>query len=510
MALWIRSLAVAMVALPLVAQEPRVQTFDETIDVRVVNVEAVVTDSAGRKVPGLKAADFRLLVDGREVPIEYFTEVSEGVAADREREPGALPSPAGAGEAVPRSYLVYIDDGFSLANQRNGLLEKLERDLTLLRPGDQMAVLAFDGSHIEVLSKWTGDAKTLSEALARARQRPALGGTMLAHQASLEADPEWVITVSESIDTGDSDNVGGVKFREMPEILGALGKRINPEARTQLGKTAGALAASLRGFEAPPGRKVMLLFSGAWSASLAPRVYGPVVEAANRLGYTVYPVDAAQSEPEQVTLLDAFARATGGRVVISAANDALRQVAADSGSYYWLGFTPSWKADDRTHLMTVAVRRPDLQVRSRSSFSDLSRSTEAALKAESVLYFGGATEDRRLLVQLGEPQRRGRIFEIPVTLGVPVEALALTPQGNGYVADVPLAVSALDVRGGRAELADVRLRVAMPEPPRPGTFARFRTTVQVSNEEQRLVFTIPDLVSGHAIWGETAFKPGGK
>lgn len=498
----------AFIALPLAAQEqPKVQTFDEVIDVRVVNVETVVTDSKGQPVRGLTAGDFRLLIDGREVPIEYFTEVAEGVAATT--VPG-VPSPAGAGETVPRSYLVYIDDGFSLANQRNGLLEKLERDLTLLRPGDQMAVLAFDGTHIDVLSKWTGDTKALSETLARARQRPAQGDTMVAHQASLEADPEWIVTVAESIDTGDSDNLGGVKFRELPEILGALGKRINPEARTQLGKTAGALAAALRGFETPPGRKVMLLFSGAWSVSVAPRVYGPVVAAANRLGYTVYPVDAAQSKPEQVTLLDGFARATGGRVVISAANDSFREVAADSGSYYWLGFTPTWKANDRNHQMTVEVKRTGLLVRSRSGFSDLSRATEAAMKAESVLYFGGAAEDRRLIVQLGKPERRGRTFEIPVTLGVPVEALVLTPQGHGYMADVPLAVSALDVHGGRAELADVHLRVAMPEPPRPGTFARFQTTVQVSKEEQKLVFTVPDLVSGRAIWGETAFKPGSR
>jgi VWFA-related protein len=420
---------------------------------------------------------------------------------------GSVPSPASSGEAVPRSYLVYIDEGFSLANQRNGLLDKLERDLSLLKPGDRMAILVFNGTRIEVLSNWTGDTKVLAEAIARARERPSLGTDMLAHQASLDADPEWVITMSSSLDSGDSNNVGGIKIGEMGFILAALAKRINPEARTQLGKTAGALAAALRGFETPPGRKIMLLFSGAWSVSVAPRVYGPVVAAANRLGYSVYPVDAAQSEAEQVTLLDTFARQTGGRVVISAANDSLREVAADSGSYYWLGFTPSWKADDRTHQMSVEVRRAGLLVRSRSSYSDLSRAAEAAMKAESVLYFGGAAEDRRLLVELGEAQRRGRNFDIPVTLGVPVEALVLMPQQKGYMAEVPLAVSALDARGGRAELADIRLRVTLPEPPRPGTFARFRTRVQVSNEEQKLVFTVPDLVIGRAMWGETAFNP---
>ena len=143
---------------------------------------------------------------------------------------------------------------------------------------------------------------------------------------------------------------------EMDEILGALSKRISPEARTQLGRTAAAAAAALRGFEAPPGRKVLLLLSGAWSLSVAPQLYSPLVEAANRLGYTVYPVDTSQSDAAEVTVLDKLARATGGRLVAPASNDAFREVVADSGSYYWLGFTPTWKADDQRRPVTVEVR----------------------------------------------------------------------------------------------------------------------------------------------------------
>jgi len=41
--------------------------FGETIDVRVVNVEVVVTDGSGNRVNGLKPADFHLKVDGKEV-----------------------------------------------------------------------------------------------------------------------------------------------------------------------------------------------------------------------------------------------------------------------------------------------------------------------------------------------------------------------------------------------------------------------------------------------------------
>jgi VWFA-related protein len=491
------AMAVMALSLPLAAQEQRpsdlVQIIGESIDVRVVNVEAVITGASGERVRGLTAADFRLMVDGREVPVEYFAEVEEGASVTAEPKGGPVAAPVATGEAVGRSYLIYVDDSFSLANRRDELLEKLQRDLPLMRPADRMAVLAFDGDRIEVLSPWTGDAKVLAAALERARQRPAHGDRALAHQRALQSDVDAVI---------DAELEGD----QTREALSSLSNRISPEARTQLGRTAAAAASALRGFEAPPGRKVMMLLSGAWSLSVAPQLYGPMVEAANRLGYTVYPVDTSQSDAREVTALDMLARATGGRVMVTAANDAFRQVVADSASYYWLGFTPSWKADDRGHKVTVEVRRPDLKVRSRSGFSDLSRRTEAAMKAESVLLFGGAAEERRLIVKLGEARRKGRDFEVPVILGVPVEALALTPDGKGYLADVPLAVAAMDGKGGRADLPASRLKVAITALPKAGTYARFQTVVRLRDAGQRLVFTVPDPVSGRPLWGEADFK----
>jgi VWFA-related protein len=493
--------AVLSLALPLGGQE--IPIVGETIDVRVVNVETVVTNAAGERVRGLTMADFRLLVDGKEVPVEYFAEIEEGTSV--KAAPGA---PVAAGEEVGRSYLVYVDDSFSLTNRRNAVLEKLESDLSLLGPADQMAILAFDGARLSVLCPWTGDAETLRKTLALARQRPATGGDMLARQRALQVDVDWIGDISASLDSGDSDRVGGPKVGEVQEILAPMANRISPEARTQLGKTTGATLAALRGFETPPGRKVMLLLSGAWSLSVAPRLYSPIVNAANQLGYTVYPVDASQSDAVEVTALDTLARATGGRVIVSAANDAFRQVVADSGSYYWLGFTPAWKANDRQHPVTVEVRRPDLKVRSRSGFSDLSRRTETALKAESVLLFGGDHEDRRLIVQLGKPKRSRGNFEVPVTLGVPVETLALTPKGKGYLANVPLAVTTEDEAGERASVSNTSLKVAIETLPKAGTYARFQTVVLVSSLEQRLVFTVPDPVSGHILWNEARVAPG--
>jgi VWFA-related protein len=475
------------------AEPERVQEFGDSIDVRVVNVEAVITDGKGERVRGLSAADFRLLVDGREMPVEYFTEIQEGKAA----AVGTPNAPVSAGEEVGRNYLIYVDDSFSLANIRNESLARLERDLSLLKPVDRMAVLAFDGHRIDVLSGWTADRAALAAALEQARRRSAQGNRELTHQRALQRDVDWVLENGNSLD-GD----------QISAFIADTANRISPEARTQLGRTAAAAAGALRGFEAPPGRKVMLLLSGAWTLGVAPKLYGPMVEAANRLGYTIYPVDVAQSDPGEISALGSLAGQTGGRVVVSAKMEAFREIVADSGTYYWLGFTPAWKADDHGHRVTVEPRRADLKVRARGSFSDLSKRTASAMKAESVALFGGAAQDRRLIVRLGEPKwaARGQ-REIPVTLGVPVESLALTAQKGGYVAETPLAIVATDEKGGRADLPASRLKVALKTLPVVGTYARFQTVVRVRDVGQKLVFSVLDPVNGSAIWGEAVYAP---
>ena len=95
----------------LVAQEAGdvAGPFSEVIDVRVVNLEVVVTDADGRRVQGLGPEDFVLHVDRQQIPIEYFTEVRHGAAVSAADEPGlrAVPS-LEPGVAVTTNYLVFM------------------------------------------------------------------------------------------------------------------------------------------------------------------------------------------------------------------------------------------------------------------------------------------------------------------------------------------------------------------------------------------------------------------
>lgn len=63
-------------------QEDPAALFTEVIEVRVVNIEVVVTDRDGVRVHGLEPSDFELLVDGEPVPIDFFTEIQDGVARE--------------------------------------------------------------------------------------------------------------------------------------------------------------------------------------------------------------------------------------------------------------------------------------------------------------------------------------------------------------------------------------------------------------------------------------------
>ncbi len=490
--------AVLSTAAQPAAAQTGAATFGEAIEVRVVNVEAVVVDDRGRAVHGLAKSDFRLLVDGKEVAIDHFDEVVAEIAS------AAAPAPPSATEATAptsatpsaRALLVLVDDSFAVKAPRNAALQAVGRELSVLAPGDRVAIVAFNGRRLDTLAPWTNDRKILASALAAAARRPATGSQFIAEDRGMAADVD--LTIEAALDAGlDPDEVG--------MITASMRKRVNPAAGAQLRRTAEAMAGALRGFDAPPGRKVLVLMTGGWSMRVAPKLFGPLVESANRLGYTLYAVDVATNEPMATKALDALARATGGRDASGLGGKLLATISKDAGSYYWLGFDAGFRGNDSVHRVEVQVLRPGLRVRSRSSYSDVSARSETSMRAEGVSLFGGAAEDKRLVVIVEgtkDLERRKREVELAVTLGVPVEALSFSagPAG-GLQAEVPLAILALDKDGGRSEIAS-RLRVALSGPPPTQGLARFRTTVKLRRVDQRVVFTV-EAADGRFLWGDT-------
>lgn len=506
-----------LVPLALPAQE---ETFGEVIDVRVVNVEAVVTDRKGDRVSGLEAGDFRLLVDGVEVPIDYFTEVADGMALPAPQpvsdsaEEGAPAAPVASVPAGPvgRSFLVFIDDSLSIAAQRDMVLKKLESDLDRLGPGDRMAVVAFDGGRLHRLANWTGDRRALAAAFYEARQRPAWGLMTLAERRSLLATKRWLnLENAEQYDVYSNED----PYDELED------ESLEPQQYTRILRAAEAAAAALRSVPLPSGRKAMLLLSGGWPTL---RPMRQLIQDANRLGYTLYPVDVPGVDiatmPGDVTAdrptpgpapfltdpweedaqytLNVLAKATGGRTSINSNRlAALERAEEDTRSYYWLGFSPAWKADDRHHRIELKVRRPGLEVRARGGFSDLSPVTLAGMETEGLLRFGrGTGSSGRFQVEMGEARPAGwRTVEVPVTLVLPAP---------GEETELVLSVGALDRFGASSELPKIPFRVA----PSAGGEARSQVTLKLRKVEQKLVFHVRDPRTGNQLVEEVSFQPG--
>jgi VWFA-related protein len=521
--------ALALGSIALGAQQPPPAPLPEvgaSIDVRVVNVEAVVTDRQGDRVEGLKTADFRLLVDGREVPIDYFTEVRSGEAV---ASPAVEPAPAVPGTAPPpptapvpagpvgMSYLIFIDESSLIAAHRDYLLERLENDLRI-GPEDRMAIIAFDGHKLDLLSDWTGDHDTLRRTLQAARLRPAMGiRQLVARQAGGEG---WLDLFSEAQSEAD------------------------------------AAMAAMRGLSMPPGRKALLLLTGGWTVlprhpqapppprgdlpgavsvpAAVPDPFEPVTATANLLGYTIYPVypptpvaetnwaDASVMEPTPLAdlgfistpwdfgvreTLGHIARETGGRPIVNSwRQSALARVEKDTRSYYWLGFTPEWRADGRSHQIRVEVRRGGLRVRSRSGFADLSAATQASLRRESLLLFSNGQDVRKIQVEAGAPRRTGiGSIELPVTIILPADLLTPLPVEGGYELRARLSMTSVD-RWGEAK-ASLALRLKLPALPAPGDLARYKTQIKLKKDDQRLVFSVQDEVGDGQGRAELDLKP---
>ncbi len=151
------------------------ETFHETVDVEVVEIDVFVADRRGRPVRGLKREDFALSVDGRPVEISNFLEFQGPVDGTTRRS--ANPGPAGGdaartdgGEPSPLTIVLYLDHLNTHPPHRQRLLQQLEEAVEPLRRTTARFILATFEDHVEIAVPPTRDLDTL---LAAAAIRPA-------------------------------------------------------------------------------------------------------------------------------------------------------------------------------------------------------------------------------------------------------------------------------------------------------------------------------------------------
>jgi VWFA-related protein len=183
--LWIAAASAAAAAAVLQAQ-----TFRESVDVGLVRVDVLATESGGRPIRGLRAAQFSVKVDGRTVPIVGFE--APLPESPRDARGNTVPSPAqpppvsnteataAPPSAPPRtSYIAFlVDETSSEQSNRQATLAELFHFLKSgLAPNTRLLFLRFNGA-VRVECPWTNDAdaaRRCAAAIAQHRAAPRLG-----------------------------------------------------------------------------------------------------------------------------------------------------------------------------------------------------------------------------------------------------------------------------------------------------------------------------------------------
>lgn len=508
--------------------------FGETVEVRVINVEVVVTDKDGLPVTGLQPNDFLLKVDGEQLPIEYFTEVRGGDAIEGPADEPVIPGvpQLAPGTPVGTSYLVFIDDFYPLQRDRDKVIERISADLGRLGPEDRMAVVAYDGLRLEMLSSWSQSVPELERVFRKAMTRPAKGLQREADDRRFTHDAR-------------SDRFTGNR----PRLLDSTQMRLDTDERAyaetlqeQLQGIVAAASSALRGFANPPGRKVFVMLAGGWpydpvqyaindysrtvlesQLKRGDELLAPLIGTANQLGYTIYAVDvpglteetAASAEyaagsnfSDRNTLfqrennvqytLQYVATETGGKALLNGQREeVLAQVAEDTRSYYWIGFAPTWQGNDSAHKVALSTRVDGLRIRNRAGYVDFSSKSQTSMAVESILLFGAGPGSAPLPLEVGTPTRvSGNRMNVPVTLRIPLSQLTSIATDKGVSAEVELRIAALDERGGRSEIPVIPIRLDMPGKAPAGAYATYTTIVQLRRARNELVLAVSDPAGG--------------
>jgi VWFA-related protein len=382
----------------LPAQTPDAATPGAVIkvSVKLVQVDATVTDEKGHPVRDLRPEDFEILQDGKRQVITNFSYVNppETAHSVARADVASGNSSKVRFQDIHRTIALVVDDlGLSFQSGvwvRTALKHYVD---TELQPGDLVAVIR-TGSGVGALQQFTTDRRILHAAIDRIRYNPMGGGAQGAF-APIESHLTNV--------------------RDGANPSGAQSPLVNPQDEWKQNFIAGAMGAVryvVDGLRDLPGRKQVVLFSENtqvfFRGEPSERVVDALkklVDAANRSAVVIYAIDpgglrytgltagddTGRSNP-QALLSAATTRSndeyelrqgmrqltdeTGG-LFLQGRNDLekeLQEVIDDAAGYYVLGYHPEAKTFDaktgqpRFHSLKVRVLRSGLQVRSRSGF----------------------------------------------------------------------------------------------------------------------------------------------
>jgi VWFA-related protein len=480
--------------------------FFESLAVNVVNVDVYVTDKDDKPVTGLTKDDFELLEDGRPVEITNFYAVDgEPTTAGRAEMLADLPTD---GREVPDfirkntrppeqqlHLIVYVDNLFISPFSRNNLIREVNRFLTLhMQPGDKVMLVSFDRT-LNVRQPFTTDVRLIGRAMDELMTVRAYGEQAKQDRRDLIHRIDDAQSVAEAMSHADfyAKNMFHdveTSLRGMDELVSSLGGLPGRKAFLYVSEgvpmTAGEDLFAL----------VDLKFGERSSSQLSAhryrvrRQFRSLVARANSNRVTFYTLDASgaytytgisaeygnstQSYSEMDFVYDSnrqeplmmMAEGTGGQSVLGTANfgDALERIATDLTTYYSLGYQPVHAEDGRYHDIQVRVKKKGLQVRYRQGYRAKTAESRLDDGTMAALLYDASVNPLSVKVIFGDAQADGRgNYLLPVEVQIPLDEIALLPQGTARRGQMRVSLSVMDSDGDTSPPTQNAFPIVVPE-----------------------------------------------
>jgi VWFA-related protein len=526
LALALAGLLAALAAAAAPVEPPAPETFAESIDVRVVNVEVFVADRSGHPVTGLTRDDFELFEDGRPVPITNFYAQADSrpaaetpaaaTAATRPETPAPGPpiAPAIVPEAQRLDLGIFIDNLEITPSARNRVLRSIKDFVAShVTAGDRVLLASFDGS-LRLRQAPTRDPAALVAAidqLARTSPRGAHASQELRNLLELIGRVPPPDGLTSPFYAEPSSGGGSDKFERdtLPGILQTYMQERYDENRASLAALEGFVG-SVAGL---PGRKAVLFVSG--DLGLRPgevvlRAYADkfgeaqakdiphateveiqplltrIVEHANANRVTLYGIGAPENfnslaiqvgggaslgnlrfvENDNLAgAMRTVADFTGGFAGIDLSDPGvlLDRLRGDLETFYSLGFSPARAADGKDHKIAVKVKRKGLEARVRDRYRDATDDERLTTAARSALALGVAENPLGVELRVERDEPgKGGNRVVSILVSVPVAKLVLVPRDAFEDGRVTLYVGARDDAGNLSPIHRVEVSLHIP------------------------------------------------
>lgn len=480
------SLFAAVVAIDAAPQQkPKIPSIGETIDVSIINVDVVVTDKQGRRVRGLKEADFEILENQKRQAISNFAEYSSEAAIAGTVTTGVTQNVDSA-PRQRRTIVLFVEQMQMADSEAKRMLDSI-RELVAktIEPGDAVSIVMWGRGGDKHLA-YTGDAEEIETNLQRVFRYVTAATydptAALREEVSATRDFETLI-----IQRAEEAGLRTVVLDPTTSGDAAASLRAT-QALAEMKRRVAAINATINSMAGREGKKVLLLatrrlgdvaggefFYSTGLDVLSPEMrqrYGTsdlmktVVDNANSSRVTIYPIYAlgvtsampdASVRPAEVLTVSAplapektprveslttvnemisladIATRTGGLAAGSIRDivELMPRIEEDLSDYYSLAYRVTADRIDKARDLTVRVKDPGLQVRARRQYVEKADATRMKERVVATL-FRDFDDAFPITAEFGPPRKQGRRDLFPLKIRIPIKHLTLLPDGEKH------------------------------------------------------------------------------